>query len=232
MTARLVAPRCAVRGAARRGRRLPQPCGRGGADASVADVATYVARADVSRYWLGRSVGLLGMCCLLVFVAHVAARTAEAEGETRTLSRVLLAAGSAAGVLQFLAAPPQFAAVLAGDELVPGVSRGLLLSSGSFVLSFLPLGAFLGAAAVAGLRFRVLPPLACPRRRLDRDGAGGRHSRASAGPGGGGLPGLGPEPAVVRRREHRTNGPPRRAAGRLGDLVVARCDVVTRAPIV
>ena len=62
-----------------------------GADASVADVAAYVARADVSRYCLGRSFGLLGVCCLLVFVAHVAARTAEAEGETRTLSRVLLA---------------------------------------------------------------------------------------------------------------------------------------------
>jgi hypothetical protein len=128
-----------------------------GADASVADVAAYVARADASRYWLGRSVGLLGVCCLLVFVAHVAARTAEAEGEARTLSRVLLAAGSAAGVLQFLAAPPQFASVLAGDELDPAVSRALLLSSGSFVLSFLPLGVVLGAAAVAGLRFRVLP---------------------------------------------------------------------------
>ena len=58
-----------------------------GADATVADVAAYVARADASRYWLGRSVGLLGVCCLLVvFVEHVAARTAEAEGEIRTLS--------------------------------------------------------------------------------------------------------------------------------------------------
>ncbi len=128
-----------------------------GVNASLREFTSYVARADTPSFWWGRSIGLLGLCALLVFVAHVSRRIRAAERGNGTLSAAVLAAGIVAVVLQFMAAPAQFAAVQAGSELDPHVARALILLNGSFALSFLPLAVFLGCVAAAGIRYRVLP---------------------------------------------------------------------------
>ena len=118
------------------------------ADAPLREVTSYLDKADSSSFWLGRSIGLLGLCALLVFVVYV----------SRTIrSRLALAAGSVAVALQFLAAPAQFAAVQgAAQGLDPEVARALLHASISFQLSFLPLAVFLGAVALSGVLPRWL----------------------------------------------------------------------------
>lgn len=128
-----------------------------GPTSSLREITSYVARADTPAYWWGRSIGLLGLCALLVFVAHVSRRIKAAENGTGTLSAVALAAGVVAVVLQLMAAPAQFAAVQAGNQIDPHVTRALLLLNGSFALSFLPLAVFLGSVAAAGILHRVLP---------------------------------------------------------------------------
>jgi hypothetical protein len=118
------------------------------ADASLREVTSYLDKADSSSFWLGRSIGLLGLCALLVFVVYVS-RTVR--------SRLALAAGSTAVALQFLAAPAQFAAVQgAAQGLDPEVARALLHASVSFQLSFLPLAVFLAAVATSGVLPRWL----------------------------------------------------------------------------
>jgi hypothetical protein len=128
------------------------------AGAPLRDVSEYLAKADDSSFWLGRSIGLLGLCALLVFVVYVSRRIRDAEGGTGVLSGLALAAGTVAVALQFLAAPAQFAAVQgAANGLDPRVAQALLHASASFQLSFLPLAVFLGAVAGAGVRYRLLP---------------------------------------------------------------------------
>jgi hypothetical protein len=128
-----------------------------GADASSSSVASYLARADTDRFWLGRSIGLFGLCALLVFVAHVASRMRTTETASETLSNVAMAAGCVAVTLQLVAAPPVFAAVRAGDELEPEVAHALIQLNASFSLSFLPLGVFLASVALASRGGRLMP---------------------------------------------------------------------------
>lgn len=128
------------------------------ADASVREVSAYLDKADASGFWLGRSIGLLGLCALLVFVVYLSRTIRDEEGGASTLSRIVLAGGGVAVALQFLAAPAQFAAVQgAADGLDPQVAQALLHASVSFQLSFFPLALVLGAVAAAGLRSAVLP---------------------------------------------------------------------------
>ena len=128
------------------------------ADAPLREVSAYLDQADAPGFWLGRSIGLLALCALLVFVVHLSRRIREAEGEAGMLWGLVLAGGTVAVALQFLAAPAQFAAVQgAADGLDPRVSQALLHAGVSFQLSFFPLALLLGAVAVAGLRFAVLP---------------------------------------------------------------------------
>jgi hypothetical protein len=128
-----------------------------GADASLRDVTEYVARADTTSFWLGRSIGLLGLCALLIFVASVARHITATPGVSGALPSAALGAGWLAVTLQFMAAPPVFAAVHGGSDLDPEVTRALLDLNMSFSLSFIPLGLFLGCVAVAGLRHRAVP---------------------------------------------------------------------------
>jgi hypothetical protein len=125
------------------------------ADAPLREVNSYLDRADSSSFWLGRSIGLLGLCALLVFVVYVSRKIRDEE--RHVLSGVALAAGSVAVALQFLAAPAQFAAVQGASQgLDPQVSQALLHASVSFQLSFFPLALFLGAVAAAGVLPRWL----------------------------------------------------------------------------
>jgi hypothetical protein len=127
-------------------------------DAKLSDVTTYLQKADSSSFWLGRSIGLLGLCALLVFAVYVSRRVREAEAGPGVLSGLVLAAGAVAVTMQLLAAPAQFAAVQGvGDGLDPQVAKTLLYASASFHLSFLPLALFLGSIAAAGLRYGLLP---------------------------------------------------------------------------
>jgi hypothetical protein len=127
-----------------------------GPEASLRDFTSYVAKADTSNFWLGRSIGLLALCALLVFVAYVSHRIATAA-DAGTLPKVTFGAGLLVVTLQFMAAPPQFAAVQSGRNIEPEVTRALLTQNVSFSLSFFPLAFFLACVAVAGLRDRALP---------------------------------------------------------------------------
>ena len=127
-------------------------------DAPLREVTAYLGKADSPSFWAGRSIGLLALCALLVFVAYLARTVREAEGGAGILSGIVLASGSVAVALQFIAAPATFAAVQgSADGLDPQVAKALLHVGAAFHLSFLPLSVFLGAAALAGLRHGVLP---------------------------------------------------------------------------
>jgi hypothetical protein len=127
-------------------------------DASLREVSAYLDKADTTSFWVGRSIGLLGLCALLVFAVYVSRRVRQAETHAGILSGLVLAAGTLTVALQFLAAPAQFAAVeRAGEGLDPQVARALLDVGTSFTLSFFPLAIFLGAVATAGLRYGLLP---------------------------------------------------------------------------
>jgi hypothetical protein len=131
---------------------IPEP------DASLREVSSYLHDADTAGFWLGRSIGLVALCALLVFVVYVSRRIREREGQAGVLSGIALAAGAVAVALQMLAAPAQFAAVQgAADGLDAQTAKALLHMSVSFSLSFLPLSVFLGAVAAATLRYRLLP---------------------------------------------------------------------------
>jgi hypothetical protein len=124
------------------------------ADAPLREVSAYLDKADSSSFWLGRSIGLLGLCALLVFVVYVSRKIRD---EDRVLSGIALTAGSVAVALQFLAAPAQFAAVQGASQgLDPQVAQALLHASVSFQLSFLPLALFMGAVAAGGVLPRWL----------------------------------------------------------------------------
>ena len=126
--------------------------------APLREVSTYLDQADASGFWLGRSIGLLGVCALLVFVVYLSRTIRRAEREPGILSGLVLASGAVAVALQLLAAPAQFAAVqAAADGVDPRTAQALLHASVSFQLSFLPLALCLGAVAAAGLSLRVLP---------------------------------------------------------------------------
>lgn len=127
------------------------------ADAPLREVSAYLDKADSSSFWLGRSIGLLGLCALLVFVVYVSRIIRDKEGHGLGLSGLALAAGSIAVALQFLAAPAQFAAVQGASQgLDLQVAQALLHASVSFQLSFLPLALFLGAVGAAGVLPRWL----------------------------------------------------------------------------
>jgi hypothetical protein len=128
-------------------------------DASMREVAAYLASADTTSFWVGRFIGLLGVCALLVFVAYVSHVIRRAEGSEGILSRVTLGAGVLAAGLQFAAAPAQFAAVQRfGEGIDPQVARALIdVQSASFILSWFPLALVFGCAACAGLRYGLLP---------------------------------------------------------------------------
>jgi hypothetical protein len=127
-------------------------------DAPLREVTAYLEKADTTSFWVGRSIGLLGLCALIVFAVYVSRRIREAETNPGILSGLVLVAGTLTVALQLLAAPAQFAAVdRAGEGLDPQVARALLDVSASFGLSFLPLAIFLGAVATAGLRYGLLP---------------------------------------------------------------------------
>ena len=175
-----------------------------GVNASLREFTSYVARADTPSFWWGRSIGLLGLCALLVFVAHVSRRIRAAERGNGTLSAAVLAAGIVAVVLQFMAAPAQFAAVQAGSELDPHVARALILLNGSFALSFLPLAVFLGCVAAAGIRYRVLPLWLAWSAAASCGRVGRRHDRTSTRSLRRGVHGVRHRFAVVRGSEHRS----------------------------
>jgi hypothetical protein len=134
-----------------------------GADASLAEVRAYLvtagdAAADGS-FWIGRSIGALGVVGLIVFAVYVARVIREREREGGMLAGLVLAGGVATGVLLLASAVAQFAVVQrTGEGIDLQVARALLdVQLGLFVIAWLPLALFLGATATAGLRLSILP---------------------------------------------------------------------------
>jgi hypothetical protein len=131
--------------------------------ASIAAVNDYLRNAaDAAAsgsYWVGRGIGVLAFVALLIFAAHLAQAIRRREGDAGMLATLVLGAGVVAAALPVVSAVAQFAAVTRADEGIdPEVARALLdVSFIAFVLAWLPLAVLLGAVAVAGLRFAVLP---------------------------------------------------------------------------
>jgi hypothetical protein len=133
------------------------------ADAPMADVRTYLATAGDAAadgsFWIGRSVGVIGVVGLIVFAVYVARLIREREGDAGMLAGLALAGGVATGAVLLASSAAQFAVVQrAGEAIELQVARALLdVQLGLFVIAWLPLALFLAATATAGLRLSVLP---------------------------------------------------------------------------
>jgi hypothetical protein len=134
-----------------------------GADAPLAEIRRYLisagdAAADGS-FWIGRSIGVLGVAGLIVFAVYLARVIRAHEGEGGMLAGLALAGGVMAAAMLMASAVAQFAAVQrTGEGIDLQVARALLdVQLGLFVIAWLPLALFLGATAAAGLRLGILP---------------------------------------------------------------------------
>ncbi len=84
--------------------------------ASEAQIAGYFAASATTQFWVGRYIGLLSLCFLLIFVGSLWSALRRAEGEPSWLSAAALGGGLLAVAFQFGGAPAQLAAVLRWQE--------------------------------------------------------------------------------------------------------------------
>jgi hypothetical protein len=133
------------------------------ADAPMTEVKAYLAKAGDAAadgsFWIGRGLGVIGIMGLLVFAVHLARVIRSREGERGMLASLALTGGVAAVGLLLASAVAQFVVVQrVGEGIDLQVARAMLdLQLGLFVIAWLPLAAFLGASATAGVRLEVLP---------------------------------------------------------------------------
>jgi hypothetical protein len=126
--------------------------GRHSLDASTAEIAAYVADADVTRVWIGEYVAVLGYLVFLVFAPRVWAAvrggTPDWPGRTAT-------AAAAAYVVLSLAATACLAPVLnrGGDA----AAALLDLRTSLFLLAFLAFGLWALTVGLRALGTRTLP---------------------------------------------------------------------------
>jgi hypothetical protein len=109
--------------------------------------------------WIGVYTGILGLLCLVVFAAVVAAAIRRREGSQPWLSNVTLGAGLLAVAVKLTSLPAAFAlAYRAHEGFEPQLAAALRdMNDFSFVLTWPALALMIGAAATGILRYGPLP---------------------------------------------------------------------------
>jgi len=125
---------------------------------SPAEIMQALAAKDTTAFFVGRSIGLISLLALAVFVAALAARMRQQHAHD-TLSQVAGIGVAAVVSLQMGAALAQFAAVRSHEDVAPEVVVLVLELSGGFLLAMLPMALVLGAIGLAGIRSRLLGPV-------------------------------------------------------------------------
>jgi len=124
---------------------------------SAAEIAAALAGKDTTTFFLGRSLGLVSLLLLAVFVAVLATRIRRLAGPDSILPAVALVGVASVVTLQLGAVLSTFAAVRHHDDGIPPDVLVLVLElGGAFLLAMLPLALVLGAVGVAGLRHGLL----------------------------------------------------------------------------
>jgi hypothetical protein len=127
--------------------------------ASEQQITDYFAASVTTSFWVGRYIGLLSLCFLLIFVCSLWSALRRAEGEPSWLSAAAFGGGLLAVAFQFGGAPAQFAAVSRWEEGInPQLARALFdVGTTTFILSWFPLAVLLAATAVVANRTGALP---------------------------------------------------------------------------
>jgi len=127
---------------------------------SRANIASWVGGTLGPRgvSWLGVYTGILGLLCLVIFAAVVAAAVRRSEGAQPGISYVTFGAGVLAVAVKLASLPAAFAlAYRAHEGVEPQLAAALTdMNDFSFVLTWPLLALMIGAAAVAILRYGVL----------------------------------------------------------------------------
>lgn len=128
---------------------------------SRANIASWVAGTLGPRgvNWTGAYAGILGLLCLVVFAAVLAAALRRREGAQSWLSHVTLGAGLLTVAVKLMSLPAVFAlAYRAHDGFEPQLAAALTdMNDFSFVLTWPLFGLMIGAAAAGILRYGALP---------------------------------------------------------------------------
>lgn len=109
--------------------------------------------------WIGVYTGILGLLCLVVFAAVVAAAIRRREGAQPLLSNLTFGAGLLAVAVKLASLPAVFAlAYRAHEGFEPQLAAALTdMNDFSFVLTWPLFALMIGAAATGILRYGALP---------------------------------------------------------------------------
>ena len=128
---------------------------------SRASIASWVGGTLGPRgvNWIGVYTGILGLLCLVVFAAVVAAAIRRREGAQPWLSNATFGAGLVAVAVKLASLPAAFAlAYRAHEGFEPQLAAALTdMNDFSFVLTWPLLALMIGAAAIGILRYAPLP---------------------------------------------------------------------------
>ncbi|MGH3383642.1 MAG: hypothetical protein ACRDO1_03605 [Nocardioidaceae bacterium] len=127
-------------------------------DAGTPDeVAAVLAEKAGAAFFVGRSLGMISLLCLLVFVALVATRLRQLRGTTSVLPYLALGAGGVVVALQLSSAVFQIELVRHGGAgLDPGLVVLLLDFGRGFLVAMLPMALLLATVAVEGYAGRLV----------------------------------------------------------------------------
>jgi hypothetical protein len=121
------------------------------------ELLTRLAAKDTPAFFLGRSIGLISLLCLLIFAGYVAAQLRRHRGAGSMLPYLALAGGTAAATLQMSSAAAQFALVRSrGAGLDPALVKPLLDLGAGFLIAMLPFAALVAAVAIEGVHGRMV----------------------------------------------------------------------------
>jgi hypothetical protein len=110
------------------------------------EIAQWVADSRAAQ--VGVSLELLDLALSIVFMSYLAVRFRGAGW----LATAAVAAGAIQVAIKLGSAAPVIAAYLLRDELTPETARVLFdMNAAAFVITWLPMGVFVGCAAAAGL---------------------------------------------------------------------------------
>jgi hypothetical protein len=128
---------------------------------SRASIASWVGGTLGPRgvNWIGVYTGILGLLCLVVFAAVVAAAIRRREGAQPWLSSVTYGAGLLAVAVKLTSLPAAFAlAYRAHEGFEPQLAAALTdMNDFAFVLTWPLFALMIGAAAIGTLRYASLP---------------------------------------------------------------------------